>query len=122
MFLLQNLCIPYPDDIILGQLNINSSRKKYEMLSSLEEKNTDFFTVSKRKLGSSFTSSQCLISGFLMPYKPDRKSRGGKIHVFITDTFNDCLIKNVFLATSQPRGHNFRTKSTENQMVNFLFL
>lgn len=121
MFLLQNLCIPYPDDIILGQLNINSSRKKYEMLSSLEEKNTDFFTVSKRKLGSSFTSSQCLISGFLMPYKTDRKSRGGKIHVFITDSFNDCLIKNVFLATSYG-GHNFRTKSTENQMVNFLFL
>ena len=57
---LKNLCVSYPNNIIIGHLNINSIRNKFEMLSlSIAQ------FVDMSKLVSTFPSTQFLINGFL---------------------------------------------------------
>ena len=60
MLVLKNLRVSYPNNIIIGHLNINSIRNKFEMLSlSIAQ------FVDMSKLVSTFPSTQFLINGFL---------------------------------------------------------
>ena len=47
MFLWQIICLNYPDKTIIVYLDINSIRDKFEILSSLVEKNINFLMISK---------------------------------------------------------------------------
>jgi len=56
--------------IIFGQLNVNSLRNKFTVLSQII-KNTDVFLVSETKLDQSFPTAQFEIPGFATPYRLD---------------------------------------------------
>jgi len=58
--------------IIFGQLNVNSLRKKFTVLSQII-KNTDVFLVLETKLDKSFPTMQFEIPGFASPYRLDRE-------------------------------------------------
>ena len=45
MFLWQIICLNYPDKTIIVYLDINSIRDKFEILSSLVEKNINFLMI-----------------------------------------------------------------------------
>ena len=54
MLVLKNLRVSYPNNIIIGHLNINSIRNKFEMLSLSVAQHVDILMVSETKLDSTF--------------------------------------------------------------------
>ena len=59
---------------IIGHLNINSIRNKFEMLSMSVVQYFDILMLSEAKLDSTFPSIQFLINdGFSVPYRYDLK-------------------------------------------------
>ena len=63
------------DKLILGHLNINSIRNKFEALKFIIGNNIDIFLTSETKLDDSFPTAQFLIKGFSAPYEFDRNSK-----------------------------------------------
>ena len=58
-----------PEKLILGHLNINSIRNKFEALKFIIDNNIDIFLISETKLEDSFPTAQFLIKGFSTPYR-----------------------------------------------------
>ena len=52
---------------MIGQLNINSVRNKFEMLTSLIINEIDVFLLSETKIDEKFPLEHFLISGFAKP-------------------------------------------------------
>ena len=77
---------------MIGQLNINSKRNKFEMLTSLIT-NEIVFLLSETKIDETFLLGQFLISGYTKPLRLDRNSRGGGIMLFIRDNIPFSLLK-----------------------------
>ena len=71
ILVLKNLRVSYPNNIIIGHLNINSIRNKFEMLSLSVAQYVDILMLSKTKLDSTFLSIQFLINGFSVPHRLD---------------------------------------------------
>ena len=70
---------------IIGHLNINSIRNKFEMLSMSVAQYVDILMLSETKLDSTFPSIQFLINGFSVPHRLDRNSKGGGILLYVRD-------------------------------------
>ena len=85
ILVLKNLRVSYPNNIIIGHLNINSIRNKFEMLSLSVAQYVDILMLSETKLDSTFPSTQFLINGFSIPYRFDRNSKGGGILLYVRD-------------------------------------
>ena len=54
----KTLRVSYPDNIILGHLNINSICNKFDMLSLSVAQYVNILTLSETELGSTFPSTQ----------------------------------------------------------------
>ena len=78
----QNLLLDNPDRIMIGQLNINFIRNKFEMLTSLITNKIDVLLLSEAKLNETFPLEQFLISGFATPLRLDRNSKSGIMFSF----------------------------------------
>ena len=85
MLVLKNLYASYPNNVIIGYLNINSIRNKFEMLSMSVAQYVDILMLSETKLDSTFPSIQFLINGFSVPHRLDRNSKGGGILLHVSD-------------------------------------
>ena len=68
-----------PDKLILGHLNINSIRNKFDGLKFVIDNKINIFLISETKLDDWFTTAQFLIEGFGTPYRHDRISNGGEL-------------------------------------------
>ena len=60
--------------IIVGHLNIDSLRKKFEALQFIINRNLDIILLSETKLDDSFPSAQLILKNFGIPYRLDRNS------------------------------------------------
>ena len=65
--------------LIFGQLNINSLRNKFDMVSELIKGFVDIFMISETKLDDSFPEGQFFIDGYHTPFRYDRNGNGGGI-------------------------------------------
>ena len=83
--ILKRLKIVNPQNLILGHLNINSIRYKFECLKSIIGSNIDLLMISETKLNYSFPNSQFLMTGYHPPYRKDRIDRGGGLMFFIRE-------------------------------------
>ena len=81
---LENLRIKYLNKIIMGHLNINSIRNKFELLSSLK---IDIFLINETKLDPTFPANQFFIQGYSIVYRLDRNDKGRGIMLFVKDDF-----------------------------------
>ena len=63
--------------IIIGHLNVNSLRNKFDALESIIPDNIDIFVISETKLDESFSVDQLEIDGFSTPFRIDRNKEGG---------------------------------------------
>ena len=63
--------------IIIGHLNINSLRNKFDALKCMIKDNIDICVVSETNLDESFPLGQFEISGFSPPLRVDRNKEGG---------------------------------------------
>ena len=81
--ILSNLRKKYIGRLIIGHLNINSLRNKFEELKFLTQGRMDILMISETKLDESFPTNQFLIEGFSAPFRFDRNSEGGGIIIYI---------------------------------------
>ena len=61
-----------PFRVIIGHVNINSIRNKFEPLLSFINNNLDILMLSEAKTDDTFPDLQFLINGFSVPYGLDR--------------------------------------------------
>ena len=71
--------------IILGHLNINSIRNKFDLLVNQIKGNVDIMVISKTKLDESFPNGPFKIPGYALPCRLDRNQFGGGIMVFLKE-------------------------------------
>ena len=81
----RSLKIGSPNKLIIGHLNINSIRNKFECLCDLIDGNIDIFLVSESKLNDTFPIGQFLIDGFHMPFRRDRTDKGGGLLLYLQE-------------------------------------
>ena len=82
---LRTFRIKYPSNIIIGHLNINSIRNKFELLSILIGGKVDILLISETKIDNTFPTSQFLMSSYSSIYRLDRNDKGGRIMLFVKD-------------------------------------
>ena len=58
--------------IIIGHININSLRYKFNDFDILSNKNLDIILISETKLDASFPSKQFVLDGYSLPFRLDR--------------------------------------------------
>ena len=72
--------------IIIGYLNMNSLRNKFESLQEQINGNVDILFISETKLDNSFPNRQFLIKGWCsVPQRLDQDAQGGGIMLFIRE-------------------------------------
>ena len=70
---------------LVGQLNINLLRNKFDMLSELIKGFVDVFMIFETKLDDSFPESQLFIDGYHTPFRCDRNGNGGGTLLFVRE-------------------------------------
>ena len=68
--------------LIFGQLNINSLRNKFDMVSELIKGFDDVLKITETKLDDSFPEAQFFIDGYHTSFRYDRNSNGGGILLY----------------------------------------
>ena len=73
--------------IILGHLNINSIRNKFDLLVDQIKGNVDIVVISGTKFDGFFPNGQFKIPGYVLPCRLDRNQFGGGIMVFVREDY-----------------------------------
>ena len=94
---LKNIRISNLNKVIIGHLNINSLRNKFDLLSEQIKGLIDVLMVSETKLDGSFPEGQFLIEGFHSPFRFDRNKNGGGIMLYVREDIPARLLSHDFL-------------------------
>ena len=89
---LKEIKIQSPDKLILGHLNINSVRNKFEVLTYIIDNNNDLLLISETKLDDSFPTAQFQMKGFSVPYRYGRNGKGGGLLLYIREDIQSKLL------------------------------
>ena len=65
--------------VIVGHLNINSIRNKFDFLADQIQGNFDILMTSETKLDESFLPGQLLLGGYSVPFRSDRDGNDGGV-------------------------------------------
>ena len=76
--LLNNIRISNANKLIIGQLNINSLRNKFDALKTIISGKIDILVITESKLDESFPTNQFLTEGFSLPFLRDRDLKWGR--------------------------------------------
>ena len=71
--------------LIIGQININSLRNKFQSLETLIKGNIDILVITESKLDGSFPTQQFAIEGYSLPYRCDRNANGGGVMIYVRE-------------------------------------
>ena len=83
----------HPFRVIIGHININSIRNKFEPLVSFINNNLHILMISETKIDDTFPDSQFLIKGFSVPDRLDRTAKRGGILLYIREDIPSKCIK-----------------------------
>ena len=73
-----------PDKLILGNVNINSVRNKFDALSYIIGNNIDIILISWTKVDDTFPTTQFLLKALVL-HRQDRNRTGGVIIFFVRE-------------------------------------
>ena len=79
--------------IVLGQININSIRNKFDPLVATVAGNIYILLITETKLDSIFPVNQFYLNGYNIPYRQDCKTNGGCILVYVRDDIRSRTIE-----------------------------
>ena len=68
--------------ILIGHLNINSIRNKFDLFVDLVKDKLDIMLISETKIDSTFPKSQFEIQGYSPPHRLDRNAHGGGLLLY----------------------------------------
>ena len=80
---MSKLRIKYPRNIIIGYININSIRNKFNNFVGVVSSKVDIIVIAETNLDSSFPNCQIMINGFGQPIRLYISSVSGGILVYI---------------------------------------
>ena len=83
--------------LIIGNLNVNSLRNKFQMLEELIKDKIDIFLISETKLDSSFPSGQLVIKDYSTPFRLDRDQNGGGLLLYVREDIPCKILKETLL-------------------------
>ena len=81
--ILKSIRSNHPQKIIIGQININSIRYKFDILKPVLTEVLDILMISETKLDDSFLEAQFYREGFRAPFRLDRNKHGGGILLYV---------------------------------------
>ena len=91
---LKNIRIDNLKNVIIGQLNINSLRNKFQSLVEIVHGNIDILILTETKLDNTFPDNQFFIPGYKKPYRLDRNKNGGGVMIYVREDIpSDILLK-----------------------------
>eukprot|EP00111_Clytia_hemisphaerica_P002204 TCONS_00006179-protein len=70
-------------NVIIGHLNINSIRYRFEGLKLVIKDNVDIFLVSETKIDEPFPENHFIIENYSRPYRLDRDKQGGGLLLYV---------------------------------------
>ena len=79
--------------LIIGHININSIRKKIEILKSMLPEVLDVLMITETKLDDTFPEQQFYIEGFNIPFRLDRNRHGGGLLLYVRNNINAVFLK-----------------------------
>ena len=82
---LNDLKINNSNRIIIGHININSIRNKFDDLQHIVRDKIDILLVSETKIDNSFPDGQFSIDGYSKPYRHDRNAFGGGLVAYFRE-------------------------------------
>ena len=81
-------------NVIIGQLNINSLRNKFQLLAEIVTGNLDILVLTETKLDHTFPEKQFLLPGYRKPFRRDRNRFGGGVMIYVREDIPcDILIR-----------------------------
>ena len=69
--------------VIIGYLNINSVRNKFDALKEIAAQSLDVLMIAETKIDPTFPTGQFAIDGFATPFRLDRNANGGGLLVYV---------------------------------------
>ena len=79
--------------VLIGNLNINSIRNKFDQLKDTVLKYIDILILTETKLDETFLISQFLMDVFSKPYRFDRNKQRGGVMVYIRETIPSKILE-----------------------------
>ena len=76
---LKKIRLKNPNNVVLGNLNINFISRKFEQFKYLISNHVDVLVLTETKLNKTFATSSFLIDGFSSPFRLNRNRKGGSI-------------------------------------------
>ena len=83
--ILKEIRIKNVNKLIIGNLNINSIRNKFEDLKVFIDKTFDILIITETKIDASFPENQFMIEGYCKPYRLDRNKYGGGVLMYVRE-------------------------------------
>ena len=71
--------------LVIGYVNVNSIRNKFQGLVEIVNGNFDMLMIVETKLYSSFPDEQFSMHGYCKPFRLDRNINGGGLLVYVRD-------------------------------------
>ena len=89
---LKSIRIRNLNKIVIGHLNINSLRNKFDFLVTQVKGYIDILMISETKLDESFPIGPFLIDGYSVPFRLNRNENGGGILLYVRDDIPSKLL------------------------------
>ena len=89
---MKNLKLKNSDKVIIGHININSPKDKFEFLTEMVRDKVDLLMISETKLNFSFPSAQFCMKSNSKPYRLDRNSTWEGIILYLKEDIPSKLI------------------------------
>ena len=83
--ILKNIRISNINRLVIGQLNINSIRNKFQALKAIMSGNLDILVITESKIDDSFPIVQFIMEGYSPPFRLDRNANGGGVLIYVRD-------------------------------------
>ena len=71
--------------LVVGQININGLKNKFESLQMLIKGNIGNCVITETKIDESFPSLQFAIEGYAPPFRLDRNVNGGGVIIYVRE-------------------------------------
>ena len=84
IFSSEHLRKKHPNRVIIGHININSIRNKFDHLIAITKRNVDVLMILEAKLDKSFLSMQFNIAGYNI-FRSDRNAKEVGILMYVQD-------------------------------------
>ena len=89
---MKNLKLKDSNKVIIGHININSLRNKFEPLTEMVRDKVDLLMISETKLDPSFPNAHFYMKSYSKLYRLDRTSKGGGIILYVREDIPSKLI------------------------------